>query len=408
MSEALATPGTAILQEADSKLLFDLARPNLDFAKLTDITDPDLIAVIDLMKMREGIDQITRANLEGQRPRFAKRPELYRFLDGAFAFYAEKDLNRTLVALSPTTPPTLNYLAFSEAVLRGQALEAKGDSDGARKLWLDLLAKAHQPLQPAVAELAVARNYERAGQTDLLFAKAAPQTSSEIRQTLLSTVAGAPLLRQVARTGVSTEERTAAIRTLLYEDLFQRKFADFGTDVALIPSDVPSAAPADPLGYAIFRLNVPSETLALFRWTGNSASSDYSCPSLSETAGVLAHNEQSSKGLICLGEFILHNRLDGYDPARAASDGDLGSGASQFSGEHYSRLTGYMQVMADTKAPQGDQAYALYRAIRCFAPTGSNSCGLQDIEKDQRKAWFHELKTKFKDTKWANELRYYW
>ena len=90
------------------------------------------------------------------------------------------------------------------------------------------------------------------------------------------------------------------------------------------------------------------------------------------------------------------------------SEGNLGSSPSQFQGKLFSRLDGYMRVMDDPAAGRDDKAYALYRAINCFATVGNNSCGPQSIELDQRKAWFHRLKTEFKDTKWANDQRYFW
>ena len=55
-----------------------------------------------------------------------------------------------------------------------------------------------------------------------------------------------------------------------------------------------------------------------------------------------------------------------------------------------------------------DRAYALFRAINCYAPSGYNSCDGQDISKDQRKQWFQTLKRSYADTQWAQRLKYYW
>ena len=59
-------------------------------------------------------------------------------------------------------------------------------------------------------------------------------------------------------------------------------------------------------------------------------------------------------------------------------------------------------------AGQTDKAYALFRAINCYAPAGYNSCGGQDVEPAVRKAWFRQLKTGFADTQWGKSLQYYW
>jgi len=94
------------------------------------------------------------------------------------------------------------------------------------------------------------------------------------------------------------------------------------------------------------------------------------------------------------------------EQARAA--GSLGSTASAFTGETFSRLDGYKQVIANAKAPHNDKAYALFRAINCYAPSGYNSCGGEDVDKAVRKGWFRQLKTGFADTQWGKSLQYYW
>ena len=94
------------------------------------------------------------------------------------------------------------------------------------------------------------------------------------------------------------------------------------------------------------------------------------------------------------------------DQVRAA--GSLGSTASLFKGETFSRLDGYRQVIANPKAPHNDKAYALFRAINCYARAGYNGCGGVDVDKSVRKGWFRQLKTGFADTEWAQSLKYYW
>lgn len=87
---------------------------------------------------------------------------------------------------------------------------------------------------------------------------------------------------------------------------------------------------------------------------------------------------------------------------------ELGGTPSGFKGEVYSRLDGYRQVMDNAKAPREDKAYALFRAINCFAPAGYNTCGQQDIPQAERKQWFRTLKSTYADSSWAKELKYYW
>mgnify|MGYP006921777891 CR=1 FL=1 len=65
-------------------------------------------------------------------------------------------------------------------------------------------------------------------------------------------------------------------------------------------------------------------------------------------------------------------------------------------------------MIANAKAPKTDKAYALFRAINCYAPAGYNSCGGEDVASAVRKAWFRQLKSGFADTQWGKSLQYYW
>ena len=44
-------------------------------------------------------------------------------------------------------------------------------------------------------------------------------------------------------------------------------------------------------------------------------------------------------------------------------------------GKSTSRGDIYANIIADPKAPADGKAYALYRAINCYAPSGNNTCG---------------------------------
>lgn len=94
----------------------------------------------------------------------------------------------------------------------------------------------------------------------------------------------------------------------------------------------------------------------------------------------------------------------------APSTGSRYPGGSQdlFAGKQRSRLDWYQQVIANPKAAKDDKAYALYRAINCYAPSGSNGCGSQDLPVSQRKTWFNTLKQQHGASQWAKQLKYYW
>jgi len=386
------------VQETDNKLLTQITPEDL-----ARITDPQLLAVLDLMRMRhrdpgaEG-PAFALADLEAQKPHFARDSALYDYLVAAFHFYVEANPDKTLEVLPDTAPgATPDTLEFSRQSLRGFALEAKGDWAGAQRLWLRLIPLA-RPLQRAQLELALAMNYERSGQLAAVFSPGSPIRSLEIREILLRNLAGPALLRQQAKASDATEEeRDTALFTLLYKDLMRGRYRDFGADLALLPDPLPE------------KPSVPwDRSLTLFHWDGATAESDYTCPSVREIAALLQHNAGSPQGLNCLGEFILRNGLDFYALDTQPDAKQLGGTPTQFPGKVYSRLDGYLQVMADGKANRNDRAYALYRAINCFAPSQNNGCGPQDIPQSQRKQWFQTLKSRYANTVWAKSLKYYW
>jgi hypothetical protein len=86
----------------------------------------------------------------------------------------------------------------------------------------------------------------------------------------------------------------------------------------------------------------------------------------------------------------------------------LGGTAPGFAGEVFSRQTGYQSVINHPKAAHEDKAYALFRAINCYAPSGNNGCGGKEVAPAVRKAWFKQLKSGFADTRWGKSLQYYW
>lgn len=79
-----------------------------------------------------------------------------------------------------------------------------------------------------------------------------------------------------------------------------------------------------------------------------------------------------------------------------------------FPGKQNDRQSIYRRVMADTSASSDDRAYALVRAIRCYAPSGNNDCGGEDVAPAERKRWFTTLKTAYKASHWASSVEHYW
>ena len=385
-----------LVEEADTKLL-TLSGEN----RFT----PLIQVISDLKMMRAHTPPLlNRADLEQQKTAFANEPALYDYVLAAYALYVEHQPDQALQRLPKDVPSSLDYFAFSQQTLRALALEAKQDWQGAEAVWLKLLPLAQQPLQRDQLELALALNYERGGRLAKVFAADSPISAKHVRYILLRNVAGPELLRQQIAQASDPLERETAQFVLLYKNLLRGQFGHFLDDL----KQLPTPAPQDKLGTSLGYVYSASQSLKLFQWNGDKAESGYACPSIAQTAATLQDEAKNPHALNCFGEFILRNGLDGMPLEQPRAAGSLGSTASDFKGETFSRLDGYKQVIANAKAPKTDKAYALFRAINCYAPAGYNSCGGEDVAPAVRKAWFRQLKSGFADTQWGKSLQYYW
>jgi hypothetical protein len=94
---------------------------------------------------------------------------------------------------------------------------------------------------------------------------------------------------------------------------------------------------------------------------------------------TLADNPKIPKALNCLGEFFLSQGWTGIRSCSGRAPTPWRAAGDLFAGQQRSRLDWYQQVIANPKAAKEEKAYALYRAINCYAPSGNNSCGNQEI-----------------------------
>jgi len=394
--------GGELADEIDNKLL-----PRL---KIAETTDPTLLAVLALARMRDNRGNILAssdeppiglAELEAQRPRFAANPALFTYLLAAHAFFVQ-DTPGAVLKLIPDAArqADFSYLQFSRQMLRGAALDAVKDRN-ARGFWIEMLPGTKRPFQRPAIELALALHDERAGTLDGLFAAGSPLRTPDLREILLTNVAGPALLRRQAKDAQAPKhERDVALFTLLYKDLTRGAYRDFLADQAMVPA----GAPADGNLYDLRGGDqAPVGIFGQAKGVG-----DYDCPALKEAARQLAADPQNAKARLCLADFMRVTGFDGYPlDARPPAD-ELGGTPSLFPGGSFSRLELYKAIISDPRAPAPDKAYALFRAINCYATSGNNSCGGTEVVIAQRKAWFTRLKKDYPTSRWAQELRYYW
>lgn len=372
--------------------------------------DPAMLAVLDLYWMRTAeagrshSQAMPRAALEAQKPYFAGQMPLYEYLLAAYAFYVERQPADVLRLIPDAArQKTFSYLQFSRQMLRGMALEAVKDHN-ALGFWMQMLGGASQPFQRPALELAIAYHRERAGSVSKVFDADSPVHYPLLREVLLSRVADAQLLRKQAREASATQhERDVALFTLLYKEATRGHAADFLNDLSLVPPN----APLD--GYLMIEnmlgTEKPPVPLGLFTHAKNNG--DYGCPALRETEARLAKDADDPTAVLCLADFFFANGMAYAPDTRPPSD-ELGGTQSLFPGGPYSRMQAYQSVLANPKATADNKAYALYRAVRCYAPSGNNDCGGKDVPISQRKAWFLRLKHDYPSSRWARELKYYW
>jgi hypothetical protein len=386
-----------LAQEIDVKLP--------EAAYLGKAAHPLLVATHVLRRMRKFGDddsgRITRQEIDALRPRFKGREALHDYLLAAHAYFVDRAPHRVLELIPAEAPSRpMDTLAFSRQTLRALALDTLKDKD-ARSALTALFPQAKTAYQRHTLELALAMHDERNGEIARVFAPGSLVVDPALREQLLIHAAGPDLLRARADDAkASKRERALALYVLLYKQLTRGRHAEFLKDVKRLPAKIDT----DPTAYD--KLGGMT-ALADFRWQGTREA--YVCPSLQQIATTLAADAGSRKASLCLGDFF---RLNDYDRTESwaftADKDELGGTPGQFPGRFLPRQRIYQTIIDDAAAPAEERAYALFRAVNCYAPAGHNDCGGDDVPVATRKAWFNQLKSRYPQSAWAKQLRYYW
>jgi len=408
-------PDVGTIEEVDRRIL-----PSDNSAG---VTDPSLLAVTDLMRLRPGDAQydkersccgawLSRAELDAQKRYFASDPGLYGYLLAGEAFY-HRHQPKEVLSLIPDAAhqARFSYTQFSRQVLRGFALEALGDRN-ARGFWLSLLPGAVQPYQRDVVELAIFQHDKKAGVVGRLLETGSPILHPLIRQKVIEDDAGPDLLRRQASAGATQQQREVALYLLLANELHHGWYREFLADQKLVgarkqpgPDDYSSSwsvADYDPK----YVTELGSPPLDVFADGGSDTLQ--ACPNIQITAANLAADPAAIRPRLCLGEFIRKKGLDGWGEQYDGSSGLVLKSRNGFPGTPLQRIDIYRSVIASPQASADDKAFALNRAIRCYAPAGNSSCGIDQEDLKVRKARYLELKSKYPDSPWAKDLKTYW
>jgi hypothetical protein len=409
-----AKPDIALIDEFDRRFL-----PSTSGAG---ITEPDLLAVMDLMRLRPTPEygdrsccgpKLTKTDLERQRDRFRMRPDLFGYLQAAEAYW-HRHQPQEVLALIPDAARQrrFSYVQFSRQMLRGFALEELDDPN-ARAFWLSLLPGAIQPYQRAAVELAILRHDRAAGIVGRLLETGSPVLHPLLRQSIIEEDAGPDLLRRQAAAGATRQQRDVALYILLADELHHGRYRDFLADQSLVGSRPQPANDArlDWIPWKVqdydprYQLELSPPPLYVFA-SGGSDDLE-ACPNIRKTAQDLAADSAAIHPRLCLAEFIRRKGLDGWN---RQFDGKefVSQARNHFPGAPLERMDIYLAAIASADANTDDKAFALNRAIRCYQPAGISSCGLKEVPKSIRRDWFQMLKTRYAGTHWARELKYYW
>ena len=367
--------------------------------------DAPRVSYIELLRaLRLNSDNkptLTQAQLDASKPVFEQSQKLPLWRDLQLNLWlATGNYAAIIQAVAPAQKlAPRDTLAFSEQVLYGEALMGQKNWAAARDFWQQLLKVSQDNEQRQYVQAKLAATLVYSGDVAAIFAPESAVTNLRFRSQVLKTQATLEQLRQQAVHGPNNAERTIALHTLLVRDLTENRFGDWLNDKKLVSDITPPV-----IDEAFNDVN-----LSTFDWNGDAAQAGYTCRSLNETVTVLSKKADDAHALNCLGEFFrttqthvdLWKNSTGNDVLEAAISRKQPFG--QFDRQSY-----YQQIITSPTAEVEDKSFALYRAIMCYAPSGSNECGGEDVDKQQRKGWFTQLKTQYPGSPWAQKLKYYW
>ncbi len=347
-----------------------------------------LITFTEALRALRGDDQES-ASLETLKPMISGEYASFWDYLSLLQQFKRGDYARVVASINPAqTLSATDILAFSRQVIYGSALEKQKKLSQAEAHWRHLLTIAPRAEQKHYLQMRLSRVLVWRGETAKIFAQDSPVTALIWRAQALKMVADDALLRRQAASAPHDEEKTIALYTLLRRDLERGDARAFLSDVALRNGihKLPDSTQFE---------DVP---LDIFDWQGGGVESGYACASLMKSAQALVNSPHDGHALNCIGEFFrikMFAHWGGPEYQLSPSIVEI-----QYDGRDWmnipDRLSLYQRAIEDAKTEPEDRAYALYRAVKCFEPSGSNDCGMQQVPETQRKRWFMRLKEEFK------------
>ena len=398
------------------------------FFDAANFKDPFFLTTYDLMHMRVSSSKkykpISWQTLQAQKDIFKTEPELYRYLQAMHLLVQQNKPQQALEYLPKGNPPArLSYLQLSQFALKIHILQST-NIDEAQSLLEVLLASANQAYQRPMVELMLALNLQHTQDYAAFFKANGLITSPAIRLVIIKHAATAPLLNNIINaSSTSASEKKFASFVLLHKTLNHQAYDQFIEALKFLPKDSANFKSFESTNEAYS--NQPE--FNLFNWKGHKISDKLTCPSIVSIAKTLATEPENQMAQLCFGEFVRltnfrnseyiienedsandENKLNAATSTTSKSfNGTLGNSASPFPTPIFSRGEVYKNIISGNNDADL-KAYALYRAINCYAPGGLNDCAGVEVDKSVRKEWFDQLKQDYPNSEWAKMLPYYW
>ncbi|KKW79820.1 hypothetical protein AAV96_07020 [Acinetobacter sp. AG1] len=370
---------------------------------VNNLKDPFFLAVYDLMHMRESSSEnyrpISWTQLNTQKELFKTQPELFQYLQAAHLFFVQNKAQEAQNYLAKANAKNSSYLQLSQTFLRGQILEKIGQPQNAEEYWRQQLAQAKDSYQRGLFETALSNHLAIKQDYSAFIGKKAQITQPNLQRNFITQIADTNSLQKLIQSDQSNiDQKQAAIYTLLSKSLVHQQFELFKQSYAFMPKNAMQYK-----GY-----NSDNEQLknkpdfSNFIWNGANITPQLKCSNLETLVNQLAQTPKDPLLNVCLGEYFRSEQ--GYSLQQLSYNEKQ---TSNFSGKIFARGQIY-QDLIKSSSKSDLQAYALYRAIQCYAPSGINDCGGNEINKSVRKQWFDQIKTDYPNTSWAKSLKYYW
>lgn len=368
---------------------------------LKNLKDPFFLATYDLMFMRKDdstdYKPLSWAELNTQKQYFSTQPELFKYLQATHLFFIQNKAKEALSYLPTENPSTINStLELSQVVLRGRIIE-KTTPSTAEKYWDQQLSHAKNTYQRTLFEFALAEHLKPKQQFQAFIGQTAKISQANIQRLFITENANEDSLQSIVHsTSATRDQKNTALYTLLNKSLAYQNFKLFNTALSQLPKDAAQ--------YKYFESSTEKlktqPPFSNFIWNGNIITPTLKCPTLLELTSAQAENPKDLRLNVCLCEYF--RSAQNYNLIDLSYDQHL-----SFKGQFFARGQVYKDVIQHSA--KGElHAYALYRAIQCYAPSGINDCQDKNVAQVTRKKWFDQIKREYPDTTWAKSLKFYW